>query len=58
MKERLLKVLSFPLALMLIFPVVVIIPLQWIFTGKNSIEEVMMKYMDWLDDYDSNPTNQ
>jgi len=48
MKTRLLKVLSVPIALVIVIPVVILQSGIWIVTGDRTPGDVIQSYINWL----------
>jgi hypothetical protein len=49
MKKRFLKVISLPLALLSLIPMIIIVSVYYILTGKESPGTMIEKYVIWLD---------
>ncbi len=47
-KTRLLKVLSLPIALLILLPVIILQSCIWIVKGKRTPGDVIQSYLDWL----------
>ena len=47
-KTRLLKVLSLPIALLILLPVIILQSCIWIVKGKRTPGDVIQSYIDWL----------
>ena len=49
MLKRFLKVISVPIAIILVLPLLIVCSITYIFIGKYSPIYVVNKYMEWID---------